>query len=106
MTFETIMTLTATEKRASKRLPQNIPIQFTTTNTDAGGDAFPERQNATIIDISATGMGIFTTTHITTGQFVDFVKDQPHWELPPKGLVVWCLKHGTGFRVGLEFVME
>jgi len=98
------MTLAGNEKRASKRLPQNLPIQFTIA--DATARELQERQNATIIDISATGMGIFTTTHITTGQFIDFVKDQPHWELPPQGLVVWCLKHGTGFRVGLEFVME
>lgn len=94
------------EKRTAKRLPNNMPILFTIGAND-GPDSHPhERKNATIIDISSTGMGIFTTSHIQTGQFVTFVKDQPKWELPPKGLVVWSLKHGTGFRVGLEFVLE
>jgi hypothetical protein len=96
----------ASEKRASKRLPNNIPILFTVSHADKAGHDVHERQNANIIDISSTGMGIFTTSHITTGQFVTFVKNQPNWELPPKGLVVWSLKHGTGFRAGLEFILE
>ena len=97
---------TTTEKRASRRVPQNTPILFTIDRPDdLLGEEALAHQNATIIDISATGMGIFTTTPISTGQFVNFVKDQPHWELPDRGVVVWCLKHGPGFRAGLEFVM-
>lgn len=96
----------ATEKRTAKRLPNNMPILFTICHNDGPSNDSHERQNATIIDISSTGMGIFTTSHIQTGQFVTFVKNQPKWELPPKGLVVWSLKHGAGFRVGLEFVLE
>ena len=94
------------EKRTSQRVPKNTPILFTIHGpNDGGGDQPQESQNATIVDISATGMGIFTTTHVKTGQFINFIKDQPHWQLPAKGLVVWCLKHGAGFRAGLEFVM-
>lgn len=96
----------ANEKRAAKRLPNNMPILFTISHGDEPSSDDNERQNATIIDISSTGMGIFTTSHIQTGQFVSFVKNQPNWELPPKGLVVWSLKHGAGFRVGLEFILK
>lgn len=98
---------TNSEKRANQRVPKNTPILFTMHGPDdSGAQAQPhERQNATILDISATGMGIFTTTHIKTGQLIHFIKDQPHWQLPAQGLVVWCLKHGAGFRAGLEFIM-
>jgi len=95
----------ASEKRASQRVPQNTPILFAINTPDGHGGEKKERQKATIADISATGMGIFTTAHLTTGQFVHFIKDQPHWKLPDAGLVVWCLRHGAGFRVGLEFVI-
>ncbi len=95
----------ASEKRASQRVPQNTPLLFTINKPDVHGRALNEHKKATIADISATGMGIFTTTQVSTGQLVYFVKNQPHWELPAKGLVVWCLKHETGFRVGLEFIM-
>ena len=93
------------EKRASQRFPKNTPILFTINRPDGHGGDRNERQNATIADISATGMGISTSAHLSTGQFVHFVKDQPRWELPAKGLVVWCIKHGDDFRVGLEFIM-
>ena len=98
------MTLTS-EKRASKRLPKDTPILFTLSQPQSLADDRCESQNATILDISSTGMGIFTTCHISTGQVVNFVKDQPHWELPSQGVVVWSLKHGAGFRVGLEFIL-
>lgn len=93
------------EKRTSQRVPDNTPILFTVNHPENSGELTETSQQGTIMDISATGMGIYTTTHITTGQYVNFVKNQPNWELPGKGLVVWSLKHGNGFRVGLEFIM-
>ncbi|MBA3016166.1 MAG: PilZ domain-containing protein [Desulfobulbaceae bacterium] len=94
------------EKRISQRFPKNTPVQFALapqSNNESGRTKKP--LSATIIDISATGMGIYTTSHISTGDCVYFVKDQPNWELPPKGKAMWSLKHNDGFRVGLEFIL-
>ena len=99
---------TNADKRISPRFPQSAPVQFALTpqvNDSSEGEASAPI-DATIIDISATGMGILTTFHITTGKYVYFVKNQPNWKLPPKGRAVWCLKHNDGFRVGLEFVLS
>lgn len=95
------------EKRVSQRFPQNTPVQFALTpQTDsATGHPHPTPKNAIIIDISATGMGIYTTAHISTGDCVYFIKDQPNWQLPAQGKAVWSLKHNDGFRVGLEFIL-
>lgn len=100
------MTNQEAEKRVSQRFPKNTPVHFALTpQTDEASAEKQKAKSATIIDISATGMGIFTTSPISTGDFVYFIKDQPNWELPPKGKAVWSLKYNEGFRVGLEFIL-
>lgn len=87
-------------------MPQNTPVQFELeplANRDS--QKKEAHLNATIIDISATGMGIFTTSKIIAGEYVYFIKDQPNWELPTRGKAVWSFKDNDGFRVGLEFIL-
>ena len=94
----------ARENRVSQRIPQNIPIRFSLAAAN-GMTPAPDRHDATVIDISATGMGISSPTPLRTGQVVLFDQEQPNWQLPPRGLVIWCLKDQDRFRAGIEFSM-
>ncbi len=92
----------AEEKRRSIRTPNHEMIRF------AIDDGTPETSKpftGEIIDISATGMGISTDFTLKQNQIVQFKQNQPNWEFPKNGLVVWSYKQDNGCRAGIEFII-
>nr|MBF0221218.1 PilZ domain-containing protein [Desulfobulbaceae bacterium] len=85
-----------TEQRGAARTLCDLQIEFTLNESSI--------ISAHILDLSATGMGISTDTKLHKGQMINFVKDQPHWELPEKALVVWSFTNKSGSKAGLEFI--
>ncbi len=90
------------EKRHNARTPCNEEISFTLP-VDNGEIAIGQ---ARILDISATGMGIISNLQLNKDQAIYFTPNQPGWELPPKGVVIWSYKEVKGCRAGLEFILS
>lgn len=84
------------EKRGAARTLFDLEIEFTLAESAV--------ISAQIIDLSATGMGIITETKLHKGQIINFVKEQPQWELPESAIVIWSLTSKSGSRAGLEFI--
>jgi len=95
-----------TEHRANCRTPCNEDIHLTITNNKST-DPKKNRQTviAKVMDISATGMGIASNLKLSKNQFINFDQNQPNWQLPEKGIVVWSYKHDSNYRAGLEFII-
>ncbi len=96
-----------TEQRNKLRTPCNENIRFYINDgTPLNSGANQQPITATVVDISATGMGVATDLMLNKNQSIFFDKHQPNWELPDEGIVVWSYKQNSGYRAGLEFVMS
>jgi len=95
-----------TDKRGNARTPCNENILFALDVDEvAGAEGRSADITATVIDISATGMGLATEIMLKKGQSILFPTDQPNWQLPTSGTIVWSYRRGDGCRAGLEFVL-
>lgn len=56
-----------------------------------------------VLDINTTGMGIACCIPLSVGQSVYFHDDQPEWDLPKHGIVMWTFQDNDGFRAGIKF---
>ena len=56
-----------------------------------------------VVDINATGMGITSTVPLNVGQSVFFENNQPEWDLPKYGVVMWTFHDPDGMRAGIKF---
>lgn len=56
-----------------------------------------------VLDINTTGMGIACSIPLGVGQYVYFHDDQPEWDLPKHGIVMWTFQDNDGFRAGIKF---
>ena len=88
--------------RKNKRTPCNEEIKFVMSTTDGRDD---KTITATVVDISATGLGIAIDIMLKKDQPLQFDQTQPKWSLPEQGVVVWSFKGSDGYRAGLEFVV-
>ncbi len=98
------MKLSTIDKRGQVRAPHHEIISFSVSNTTDASRETPTTITAQIIDISATGMGIATDLMLSKNQTIEFKKNQPNWELPDAGVVVWSYKQNNGCRAGIEFI--
>jgi len=99
------MDLNIEEKRSTPRTPCNENICFSISNNGALKEKQPQEAIiAKVIDISATGMGIATNAKLGKDLTIQFTKDQPNWELPDLGVIVWCYRHNSIYRAGIEFI--
>ena len=92
-----------TEQRNNSRRPCDEDINVIIAKNDSSSN--PQPITARTFDISATGIGIIINTVLKKNHMVWFPKDQPNWQLPDKGVVVWSFKDGVNCRVGLEFIL-
>lgn len=93
------------DHRAAARKPCNEEIRFSLpSGEDSPRPEDTPLHTAIVFDISATGMGLHSTTALHKGQIIHFDPTQPKWSLPPRGLIVWSLRQPSGCRVGLEFL--
>ena len=88
--------------RKNKRTPCNEEIKFVMSTTDGRDD---KTITATVVDISATGLGIAIDIMLKKDQPLQFDQTQPKWSLPEQGVVVWSFKGSAGYRAGLEFIV-
>lgn len=56
-----------------------------------------------VLDINTAGMGIACSVALSVGQMVFFTNDQPEWNLPKLGIVMWTFQNNDGFRAGIKF---
>ena len=60
-------------------------------------------QKISVLDINTAGMGIACTVPLNVGQSIFFTGDQPEWNLPKRGIVMWTFQDSDGFRAGIKF---
>jgi hypothetical protein len=56
-----------------------------------------------VIDINTTGMGIESSVPLSVGQSIFVDDNQPEWDLPKHGVVMWAFHTNDGFRAGIKF---
>ena len=56
-----------------------------------------------VLDLNTAGMGIAIAVPLTVGRYIFFDDNQPGWDLPKRGVVVWTFKDNDGFRAGIKF---
>jgi len=62
-----------------------------------------ETVEATLLNISDTGMAIITDHELVLGQLVSIATNFKN-KIPNKAVVMWSCKDDGGFRAGLRFV--
>ena len=62
-----------------------------------------ETVEASLLNISETGMAVTTTRELTLGQMVTIAANFKQ-KIPNKAVVMWSCKDDKGFRAGLRFV--
>lgn len=91
------------EQRSQARRPCNEAVKIVIAEESPGAPTSPI--TATVVDISSTGMGVSLNFSLKKGQTIAFEKNQPNWDLPSKGLVVWSYIQNSRCRAGLEFIL-
>lgn len=56
-----------------------------------------------VLDINTAGMGIACAVQLNVGQHIFFNDEQPEWDLPKYGIVMWTFQDSDGFRAGIKF---
>jgi len=59
-------------------------------------------REAEVVDISETGMGLYTDAPLKVGHEIVF-KRQRNWRLPKRAVVIWASRDKDGFRAGIKF---
>jgi len=93
------------EKRCAPRSPCNEKVTFRVSALPGGPVPLVQSMTGTVVDISATGMGVATMEMLHKGQLIVFDRDQPNWQLPTQGLIVWTCQSHQGYRAGIEFIL-
>ncbi len=60
-------------------------------------------QEISVLDINIAGMGIACSVPLNVGQCIFFNENQPEWNLPKHGIVMWTFQDSDGFRAGIKF---
>lgn len=79
---------------------ETYPTIMVALHENHAADAIHE---ISVLDINSSGMGIACNMPLSVGQFVFFNDDQPEWDLPKHGVVMWTFQDSDGFRAGIKF---
>lgn len=59
--------------------------------------------HARVVDVSESGVGLFSETPIKVGQVIKFLQRRRKTDFPAQGVIVWTMKKADGFRAGVMF---
>jgi len=89
------------DQRDHQRESQNVNDEFSFFHVDEQRYFFPQSElRGTIIDMSASGIGLLTDCTLKPGNLLKF----NHSDLPQLGVVMWTVNTGDKFRVGIRFL--
>ena len=58
---------------------------------------------ASVMDISESGVGLFTDIALAPGQTIKFTNKESRQDLPEKGVVMWTTESKEGYKAGVMF---
>ncbi|MDA8418000.1 MAG: hypothetical protein M0Z90_03095 [Desulfobacteraceae bacterium] len=84
--------------------PEGEVEQYPVIRVSLGGHPSADNtHDISVLDINTAGMGIACSVALSVGQMVFFTNDQPEWNLPKLGIVMWTFQNNDGFRAGIKF---
>ncbi len=85
------------QRISAEKFAENPPMALTIRNVRM------ETVEATLLNISETGMAVLTSHELVLGQLVSIATSFKN-KIPNKGVVMWSCKDDKGYRAGLRFV--
>jgi len=85
------------ERINAEKFAENSPMSLTIRNVRM------ESVEATLLNISDTGMAVISNRELVLGQLVSITTNFKI-KIPKKAVVMWSCKDDGGFRAGLRFV--
>lgn len=85
------------QRISAEKFAENSPMSLTIRNVRM------ETVEATLLNISETGMAVVTNYELVLGQLVSITANIKN-KIPNKAVVMWSCKEDSGFRAGLRFV--
>ena len=85
------------QRISAEKFAEDSPMSLTIRNVRM------ESVEATLLNISETGMAVTTNRELVLGQLVSIATNFKQ-KIPNKAVVMWSCKDDNGFRAGLRFV--
>jgi hypothetical protein len=85
------------QRISAEKFTENSPMSLTIRNLKM------ETVEATLLNISETGMAVITNHEFVLGQLVSIASNFKN-KIPNKAVVMWSCKEENGYRAGLRFV--
>lgn len=85
------------EKRVEKRLPVNLPVTY---SYDVDNSVIAGKSSTT--NLSDSGLSFYSDMPLKEGHHLR-VHLNHIWDAPRDGIVRWCAKQHTQYKIGISF---